>query len=663
MRLKIFIRNLLVAALLLFPFAGARAQYDLDRFYIRGRQALVDGKYSLAIENFNILSRLDSTYYEAYFFRGIAKYNLGDFIGAEKDFDLTIHFNPVYTLAYHYRAITLSREGKFEEALLDFQEAVDLRPGYSGLYFSRGVTYFLSQQFDKAIDDFNRYIRREPEAADAYLNRGASYLFSGDTTNALNDYNKAIALNRHDPEGFIRRSRIFALQDRQEDALADLDQAILLDEGNTLAYFNRGLLRYDSRDVRGALSDFEKVLEDEPGNALTLYNRGLILAQMGDFVGALNDFDRVININPENVLALFNRASVFAEMGRYRDAIADYSTAIDLYPDFAKAYMNRSWCRTQIGQFRDAERDWQTARQKVENYMAVTADSAGRAMFADTASRYNNLIALDAEFARKDFDDELLQHRDVDIRLKPLFKFIAEPERHDALLLRSGYENAALESFKASLPVEAQFSARKETYAVTHTGRRPSRMSADDADAAGLFARALLESADRQFNTALVCYDRAIALSPDNLFLYINRGALQADMIDFISSMENNVQVLSLDNTSATRTRVKEGISQRYDYTAAIHDMNRAIDIDPDFPYTYYNRGNLHCLSGELPDAIADYSRALDLYPAIGEAYYNRGLVLIYLKDRERGCIDLSKAGELGIEDAYSVIGKYCDDQ
>jgi hypothetical protein len=47
----------------------------------------------------------------------------------------------------------------------------------------------------------------------------------------------------------------------------------------------------------------------------------------------------------------------------------------------------------------------------------------------------------------------------------------------------------------------------------------------------------------------------------------------------------------------------------------------------------------------------------------MGNAYYNRGLVLIYLKDKEKGCIDLSRAGELGVADAYSVISKYCENE
>ena len=45
----------------------ARAQYDIDQFFI----------------------------HQAYFLRGIAKYNLGDFGGAETDFDKSIEINPI----------------------------------------------------------------------------------------------------------------------------------------------------------------------------------------------------------------------------------------------------------------------------------------------------------------------------------------------------------------------------------------------------------------------------------------------------------------------------------------------------------------------------------------------------------------------------------------
>jgi len=669
------LRKLFLVLVLLVASVAANAQYDIDQFFARGRQMLIDGKYSSAIENFNILARLDSTLYDAYFFRGIAKYNLGDFIGAEKDFNTTLRLNPIYTPAYHYRAITLSRTGKYDKALQDLAEAVDLRPSYTGLYFSRGVTYFLSQQFDKAVKDFNRFIKAEPREADAYLNRGACYLYLGDTTKAMNDYNKAIKLNTFDPEGYIRRSRIYAMQEKFDDALADLNKAIELDTTNTFAYFNRALIRHDKSQIQGALEDLNTVLEHEPGNALTLYNRAIIRAQIGDYNNALDDYDRVIAVNPNNVLAYFNRAGVFMEMGRYRDAMDDYSKAINLYPDFAKAYMNRSFAKNQLGQFNSARKDAQIAQEKIREYQQRTGDSLGRAAFADTTKKYDRLLALDADFAKKDFDNELLQHRDVDIRLKPLFKFnVAQPDKVMMALERK-YENSEVEKFAASVHVPVELNSNKDGVGLNTSmyeqkiqralaALREKELSGENINHKELarlyFSEAIIDGEDNRYNAALEHYGKAIKEEPEQTFYYINRGALQAEMIDFISSMENNVQILTLDNTGAARARVKERNATSYDYTPAIHDMTKASKLMPNLPHVYYNLGNLYCLSSDLPEAINQYTKALDIYPALKEAYFNRGLVLIFLKDKEKGCIDLSKAGELGVEDAYSVIKKYC---
>ncbi len=649
------------------------AQYDIDQFFYRGRQFLIDGKYTAAIDNFNTLTRLDSTLYDAYFFRGIAKYNLGDFIGAEKDFNKSLQLNPIYTPAYHYRAITLSRTGKYDLALKDLAEAVDLRPSYTGLYFSRGVTYFLSQQFEKAISDFNRFIKHEPKVADAYLNRGACYLYMGDTTKALNDYNRAIKINTFDPEGYIRRSRIYAMQNNNKEALADLNNAIKLDTLNTFAYFNRALIKYEQMDINGALSDLNKVLEQDPGNALTLYNRALIRSQIGDYNSALDDYDRVLAVNPNNVLAYFNRAGVFLELGRYRDAMDDYSQAINLYPDFAKAYMNRSYVKQQLGQYNSARRDAQIAQSKVREYQHKVKDSIGMAVFADTAKKYDRLLALDADFAKKDFNNELLQHRDVDIRLKPLFKFNIVQENKQLMALENRYENKEMDKFIESVPIPVELSAVKggssfdiSTYealiqGIIHENQSGTKAGKQDAVTGRLmFAQAMIEGKKNLYNSALSHYDKAIEIEPRQTFYYINRGALQSEMIDFISSMENNVQILTLDNSGAARARIKEQNQKSYDYTSAIHDMNKAANLMPGLPFIYYNLGNLYCLSNDLPEAINQYTRAIDLYPGLGEAHYNRGLVLIYLKDNEKGCIDLSKAGELGVQDAYSVIKKYC---
>ena len=544
------------------------AQYDKDMFMMRGRHALSEGKYAQAIENFNVLSQLDTADYWTFFFRGIAKYNLGDLRGAKTDFDRSVRLNPIFTNGYHYRGITESRFGNYESALADLQQAIDLRPGYVGLYFSRGVTYFLAQQFDKAIKDFDRYIRKEPKDPSAYLNRGASYLFLGDTLKAVNDYNKAIKLDRFDPEGYIRRGRLYASQKMHDLAIEDMNKAIELDTSNTFAYFNRAIMYYEQEKYQEAMNDLNRVLEDEPGNALTLYNRGLISAQLGAYDDALNDMDRVLNINPENVLAYFNRASIFIEMGMYENALEDYDRAIGLYPDFAKAYMNRSYVKNLLGRYKDAKRDYDTAQKKVAEYRAKNVSDAGS--FADTTRKYSSLLSLDAEFAKKDFNDELLQHRDIDIRLRSFYKFVLTGEKDNvSYALNRGYENPLIGRFENELPVGTAVRNVDVTLPEKELQKVEAAAWEGDATPEKLFLRALYDNDGKQFNSALNYYGQAIDAASENAsgfdalypaFYHMNRGVLRAEMIEFISSIENNVQVLSMDDSGNTRARVRDQV-------------------------------------------------------------------------------------------------------
>lgn len=664
----------LTAVLLLGTALSSYAQYDTDVFFMRGRQCLSDGRYAQAIEQFNILARLDTANYWNFFFRGIAKYDLGDIRGARNDFDRSVRINPVFTNGYHYRAITLSRFGRYDEALDDLETAITLRPGYTGLYFTRGVTYFLSQQFGKAVADFDRYIRKEPKDPSAYLNRGASYLFLGDTLKAINDYNKAIRLDRYDPEGFVRRGRVYAARGERDKAISDLDHAIELDTANTFAYFNRAVMLYEGNDYMAAMRDLNTVLRYEPGNALTLYNRGLINAQVGEYEDALSDLGRVISINPENVLAYFNRASVFISLERWKDALEDYDRAIELYPDFAKAYMNRSFVERRLGMMKASKADYETARRKVSEYRA--RNSSGEESFADTTRKYSSLLTLDADFAKKDFNDELLQHRDIDVRLRPLYRYVIDPDKSDAsYALSRDFENPLASRFegRAGVPL----SIRNSSVALS-----ASDLAAVDAAVYGtsespekLFVRSMCDSEAKRYNSALNYLDAAIdaadaAVNGDDryasyyrAFYLMNRGVLRAEMIDFIASMESSVQVLTMDDAHNAKARVKDVSTSTYDYGEALDDMKAAAATAPDIPYIYFNLGNLYCLSSEHLQSIENYTRAISIYPYMGDAYYNRGLVLIYLKDKEKGCIDLSRAGELGVDDAYAVIKKYCEDK
>ena len=356
-----------------------------------------------------------------------------------------------------------------------------------------------------------------------------------------------------------------------------------------------------------------------------------------------------------------------SEEETWAQVASDYDKAIELYPDFAKAYMNRSYVESRLGLNKESKRDYDIARRKIDDYRDKTG--SGEASFADTTKKYSSLLSLDADFAKKDFDDEMLQHRDVDIKLRPLFRFVLSDKRDNVqYALKNRYENPLIDKFLNGMAVPVVIT-NSDTVRISGTDKFMQAIySGHGEKGVAEFQKALADVADKQFNSAQVHYDNAIDSDASDkyaklykVFYYMNRAVLRADMIDFISSIENNVQTLTMDDQGTTRARVKDQVSRSYDYSDAVEDMQKAVEIVGDVPYVYFNLANLQCLSSSYVDAIGNFTKAISLYPYMGDAYFNRGLVLIYLKDKEKGCIDLSHAGELGIEDAYGVIKKYCE--
>ena len=172
-----------------------------------------------------------------------------------------------------------------------------------------------------------------------------------------------------------------------------------------------------------------------------------------------------------------------------------------------------------------------------------------------------------------------------------------------------------------------------------------------------LFERGITQSLIKQYTNAVNTYSAAIELNPGNPFLYLNRSTTRAEMIDFISSIDNSYQRITIDSDPANR--LNHASKRTYNYDEAIADLNKAIKLFPDLAYNYYNRATLRALSGRLPEAYEDYTRAIELDPLFAEAYYNRGLIQIFMKDTRKGYLDISKAGELGIEQAYPLLKRY----
>ncbi len=644
--------------LLLTTLGAGRAEAQLDReyFFWVGRNYLAESKYRDAIEILNVLLRTDPGAHEAYFLRGVAKYNLDDLYGAATDFTIAIEKNPVYTLAYHYRAITRSRLGDYDDALGDFREAIDLRPDMPGPYYSRGVTYLLSQQFERAIEDFNEFLKYEPRVSDAYINKGTCYLYLRDTLSAFECYDQAIRNNRYGAEGYNRRGGLYMSQEKYDQALEDFNTAIFHDSITPYPYFNRAIVYANTHRPLQAIEDIDRVIALDSTFSVAYFNRALLRSQIGDYNNALRDYDRVARMNPGNVLVFYNRAGLNAQLGFYDEAIRDYSSAIDLYPDFANAYLNRSRLRYALMDTRGAQEDKRIADAKIAEYRSKLNDTTAFAAFADTTmGRFNRLIAFDSKDAAAWFDNAQQEGRQL--TLLPPLKFTFLRDQAVPLIDPQRYYVKKLDTFLEEVDFEPLTLSRQTS------NIPPDSLLLLDVSLVGsndwrkLFLRGITQSLIRQYTNAISSYEAAIERAPSNPFIYLNLAATRSEMIDFISSIGSGFQRLSVERDPAGQ--LMNTAARSYNYDEAIGELNQAAKLMPDFAPIYYNRAGLRALSGDLPEAFEDYSRAIELNPNFAEAYYNRGLVQIYLGDTRKGYLDVSKAGELGVPEAYEVLKHY----
>lgn len=646
-------RWVVLICVLVLGVASVQAQYNQRYISWASRNLLAEDNFKEAIEILNVLLRTDQKSHEGYYLRGYAKLGLGDMLGAEADFTRAIELNPVYTDAYHFRGIVRSEMGNYDDATRDFAEAIDLRPDLPNSYYSRGVTHLRNKQYVKAVVDFDMILRFTDKDAQTYINKGVALLNMRDTLAAYDNFDRAIRTNREYTEGYNRKATLQLEQGRYEEALENFNKAIECDSTYLQPIFNRAIVYSHLERYDEALADFDRVIALDDYVVSAYFDKAIIYAQRGEWQRAIENYNKVLEHTPDNVKAYYNRAAVYHDMGLYAAAIADYSKAIELYPDFANAYLNRALVKDMVHDNKGADNDRAIASQKIEEYEArLEANPEELSIYADTSRHFNRLVSFESQLSRDRVSAEL----DQPVTLRPMFRFTLLAEENGS---SARYYAPALEEFLGRIEDEQIVFTNLATTLppdslVVVNGQYEQRAKSDLRSGMELFKYGISQLCVRQYTSSVSLLSQAILDEPANAFYYINRAVTRAEMIDFISSIN------SPDRIAIDSDMVLQGIGERtYNYDEAIADLNKAAKLCPSLAYIYFNRGNLHALSGDMPAAYDDYSRAIELAPQLADAYFNRGLVQIYMKDTRKGCMDLSKAGELGIKEAYAIIKRY----
>ncbi|MCD7849956.1 MAG: tetratricopeptide repeat protein [Parabacteroides sp.] len=683
------------------------AQINTDRVLTIGRNALYFEDYVLSIQYFNQVIKSKPWLAEPYFYRAVAKINLDDYKGAEEDCTLCLERNPFLVQAYYARGIARQSQENFDGAIEDYKKGLEFKAEDRQMLVNMAVANIQKKDYKAAEKVFEDLMAAHPKYSMNYLTRGAMYTEEGDTAKALADYDKAIQMDPYYAPAYGNRAILLYQMNNLKDALSDLNEAIRLNTRESGYYINRGLVRYQLKDLRGAMADYDQVVGMDSHNLIARFNRGLLRAQIGDNNRAIEDFDVVIQMEPDNYMAYYNRALLRYETGDYEGSVHDFDVVLQQYPNFIAGYMSRSEVKRKMHDEVGADRDYWTAynmdQQKKNGNNAGNAvaskDNKGADDKADPTSdkeentreqsdkninKFNRLVVYDKEEERKTkYHSEIrgrVQDRNVRVDLEPMF-VLTYYERIDPVK-KLVYYDKMIEAYNARMVLDRKLRITNEEAALTEDqvavhfasiNNYSARIARNPNDVDAYFGRALDFMLVQDFSEALKDYSKVIELDPDFAMAYFSRAVVRYKQLDYnmsqVSDSQDDFSAMSMNlkmgknptvvrtpsATDPASTSLKEN-KRAYEHEMITRGYDMAIKLNPGFVYAYFNRGNLRCAQRDFRAAIQDYSDAIQRDPEFAEAYFNRGLARLSQGDANRGIADLSKAGELGIINAYSII-------
>jgi tetratricopeptide (TPR) repeat protein len=166
----------------------------------------------------------------------------------------------------------------------------------------------------------------------------------------------------------------------------------------------------------------------------------------------------------------------------------------------------------------------------------------------------------------------------------------------------------------------------------------------------------------REFMEALLNLNKAIDIDPNYSNAYYLRGNIKDNFDDRHGAMKDYNTAIEKNPKFADAFFARGNVKMKLqDYYGAISDYTAAITINENYIEAYFNRGKAKQMLQAYEDAINDCSKIIQINPKSIDAYYMRGLLRINFGDVKNGCLDLSKAGELGDLKAYEAIKEKCN--
>jgi tetratricopeptide (TPR) repeat protein len=163
-------------------------------FKNRGNAYDEQGKYGLALQDYERAIETNPQDADAFNSRGTTRTALKQYALATKDFDEAIKLNPSSSLPYSNRCFAKAALRDLQGAKADCNEALRISARSPSGFASRAFVNLLMKQYDAAIADYNAELKTRPGDPFSLYGRGVAKYQKGDLKGADHDMVEAQAL-------------------------------------------------------------------------------------------------------------------------------------------------------------------------------------------------------------------------------------------------------------------------------------------------------------------------------------------------------------------------------------------------------------------------------------------------------------------------------------
>lgn len=268
----------------------------------RGKQALIQGDYRLAVQEFQQSVAIEPNDYLAFYNLSLALLEVGDRPGAKSALEKALEVNPRYRNGHFNLAMLAVEEGRYDEAATHFEAAHHIDPEDAQAHLLWATALSRTGQEQLAVEELQRLLERHPQQHEARLNLGILYAGLGRVADAESSWR-------------------LLLNDEVEPSF------------QAAAHRSLGDLAIQAGDGERAVSHYRAALELEPRSLEALAGLAHALGSLGRFSESAQRFGELVRLVPEDLRAHFGYSMSLILDSQYGTAQRALEKGLEVLPD------------------------------------------------------------------------------------------------------------------------------------------------------------------------------------------------------------------------------------------------------------------------------------------------------------------------------------------